>query len=114
MKDKKLDVVENVEDLLPTPFESKPTSFTEVTRAIHGEREYQKQRWADGCDDGEGPDDRSIVDFLRYIETYHKMAEQAMGVDNDDPEAALHAIRKITALGYACMETHGAPKRDGF
>ncbi len=113
MKDKEPDVVESVEDLLPTPFESKPTSFTEVTRAIHGEREYQKQRWEGTAGMPADPDDRQIEEYLEYMSDYMKTALVALE-DDDDPERALHMIRKVTALGYACMETHGAPKREGF
>jgi hypothetical protein len=35
--------------------------------------------------------------------------------DSPDPavaEQALHAVRRITAMGVACMEQHGAPARD--
>lgn len=89
------------------------SSFTEVTRAIHGEREYQKQRWAEGFeDDGDGPDDRSLTDFMRYTEM--ELEEVTELLVSDKPEEALHHVRKVAGLCYAAMEVHGAPRREGY
>ena len=78
------------------------TPRSEVYAALDGEREYQK-KWGD-------LDDRNnISDFLCYMKRYY---DEAVYQNSPDiPEPSLNAIRKLTALGVACMEVHGVPFR---
>jgi hypothetical protein len=77
-------------------------SRSEVYDAVDGERQYQA-KW------GDLDTVNSVGDFLHYIQRYVKLASEA--IDPKQNENALHNIRKITALGVACMEAHGAPRR---
>lgn len=77
----------------------------EVYAAIDGERDYQDNKWG-----GEKMDAHNGVgDFIRYTEKYLARAQQEFAAGNVDQ--ALENMRKVTALGVACMEYHGAPKR---
>lgn len=84
---------------------------TAAYTAIDSEREYQDQRWGDTLSGGRpGAGERSVDEFALYI----------IGYANDllvnashfgDPREKMNIIRKISALGVACMEQHGAPHR---
>lgn len=80
---------------------------TEVYEVIDGEREYQKH-W-----DKEFPKypdaQKSIAHWIIYMRKYLAKAEEH--VCNMDRDSALHEIRKVTALGVACMEHKGARRR---
>jgi RPA family protein len=76
---------------------------SEVFSLIDGERDYQDLRWKDSLS-------RSVGDFLVYMDDYMRKAkERFTAVEGTDE--ALDVIRKVTALGVACMEKHGAPRR---
>jgi hypothetical protein len=96
----------------------------EVFAAIVSEREYQDQRWGRTLDSltafpgqtgsstlGQGVGNRSIDEFVLYIEGYARDLAQIASHTND-PREKLNFIRKVTALGVAAMEQHGAPLRD--
>ncbi len=82
----------------------------EVYEAIDGERAYQA-KWA------EKPHETAA--FLTYMREYLRRAEALTsiwpdGVATAGPfagETDLDMVRKITALGVACMEQNGAPGR---
>lgn len=84
----------------------------EVYQAINTERSYQDSRWGDTLSGGRpGKGERSVDEFALYI----------IGYANDllvnashfgDQKDKLDIIRKIAGLGVACMEQHGAPKRE--
>ena len=86
-------------------------SREEVYQAIDTEREYQDRIWGDTLsDDRPGDGSRSIDEFALYINGYaHVLMHTAS--HTGDPMSKLAVIRKITALGVACMEQHGAPRR---
>jgi hypothetical protein len=79
--------------------------------AIDSERDYQDQRWGDTLSgDRPGAGERSVDEFALYI----------IGYANDllvnashfgESKEKLDIIRKISTLGVACMEQHGAPNR---
>ena len=74
--------------------------------AVEGERDYQLNKW--------GPKDatkNSIGDFLTYLSDYLGQAQYQLTRHENGRELALHTIRKITALGLAAMEAHGARTR---
>jgi hypothetical protein len=78
----------------------------EAFHAINTERDYQDYRW--GEKDALNPP--SVATFLAYIQNY--VTEGIHQVTKQDNDAhALDTIRKIAALGVACMEYHGAPVR---
>lgn len=84
----------------------------EVYAAIDGEREYQAVRWSEDitCTGGR----HSVTEFLVYMRDYaeealHNVSREA---DPGASEKALHWVRKVAALGVACMEQHGAPRRE--
>jgi hypothetical protein len=81
-------------------------SRAEVYAAIDSERDYQEQKWPGNF--------HSPVEFLVYMQDY---LTEAMRVASRQPDEVaiprvLESIRKITAMGVACMEQHGAPKRE--
>lgn len=88
----------------------------EVYTAIDGERDYQDAKWGTTLS-GDRPANelqpggtRTVDEFALYIVGYaHKLLDNAstFAVDKDK----LEIIRKITALGVACMEQHGAVPR---
>jgi hypothetical protein len=92
----------------------------EVYAAIDSERAYQHSRAvkADGTDQGEHQ--HTTEEFVLYMEDYlHEARNQASrhwtpGGKTDPVSPALHTLRKVIALGVACMEQNGAPKREGF
>ena len=86
-------------------------SREEVYGVIDGERAYQELRWSPATTPTGGV--RSVTEFLVYMKDY---LDEAMNQVTRiaDPQAsalALHTIRKIAAMGVACMEQNGAPRR---
>ncbi len=79
----------------------------EVYAALDSERDYQQIRW-----DGHFHPPES---YCLFMEDYLAQARsQASRTDFSDPMALreyLATIRKVTALGVACMEAFGALKR---
>lgn len=76
----------------------------EVIDAIIGERAYQDAKYGPKNDQK-----NSIGDFLTYIHQYRDEAGYQLTQGNR--VGALHTMRKIAALGFAAMETHGALTR---
>ena len=88
----------------------------DVYKAIDSEREYQDRRWGNtmsgdrvpGCHEQGG--DRTVDEFILYIAGYtNDLVENASHFA--DTDVKLDIIRKVTALGVAAMEQHGAPLR---
>lgn len=84
----------------------------EVYAAIDSERVYQLKRALESGKTDEAP--HTAEEFALYMldylnEAIHQMA-RTWTPDGKVP-AALDTIRKVTALGVACMEQHGAPRR---
>lgn len=87
----------------------------EVYEALDGERAYQGTRWNRDTTETGGVHE-GIADWLLYMESYLNEAKEHLS-RNGEPgatEFALNNVRKVTALGVACMETLGAPRRTGF
>lgn len=84
----------------------------DVYRAIDSERDYQEMRkQRDG-----GNHHHSPTEFLVYMKSYLNEALEAAARKwgpSCNP-AILEIVRKVTALGIACMEENGAPQRVGF
>ncbi len=91
-----------------------PISRGEVFRALNTERAYQDSRWNASTTTSAGT--HSFSEWIAYMEDYlaeakHILARNAEQVAN--PQAA-DIMRKVTAMGVACMEQLGAPYRKGF
>lgn len=91
---------------MPTTY--KPALRAEVFEAISSERDYQNAL---------GPDRRaanenqfSVGEWLVMMKVYVDKALVAW-TDNPGIDAAMNAIRKVSAIGVAAMEEHGAPHR---
>lgn len=85
------------------------TPRADVYAALDSERDYQDQRW--GPTESQGL--HSIEEFILYMEDYLAEAKHllARAAQADAYPAALANMRKVTAMGVACMEQHGAPLR---
>lgn len=84
------------------------TSAAEVTSAILGERRYQEETW---------PSSRALTqgEELLLIEEYARRARELWtGEPGVAVESAQHMIRKIGAIAFRCLQTHGAVRREGF
>jgi hypothetical protein len=92
------------------------TPRQEVYAALDSERDYQDSRWGATLSanrvpgPGQEGGDRSLDEFVLYMKGYvdDAVAKASHFVDK---VAVLDIIRKVTALGVACMEQHGAPRR---
>lgn len=89
-------------------------SRNDVYDAIDSERAYQDTRWNDSTTTSGGR--HSLEEWVLYMENYlteakHQLSRNAKQVAEP---LALATMRKITAMGVAAMEQHGAPRREGF
>lgn len=84
------------------------TPRSEVYAALDTERDYQR-KWEGSTSKGQ----HSIEEFLVYIEDYVNQAKHraTRGFAQDTRAELLNDLRKITALGVAAMEQHGASVR---
>lgn len=83
-----------------------------VYEALDAERDYQEQRWNYSTTSTGGK--HSVTEFVLYMDTYIQDIKQDLS-KNADPEAsrlALDKLRKVTAMGIACMEQNGIVKRE--
>ena len=87
------------------------TTREDVYKSIDGERDYQVKRWGED-------QETEINSFILYMEYHLQRARQIASTardGNNSPGAtgqnSLDCIRKVTALGVACMEKNGAPQR---
>jgi hypothetical protein len=83
-----------------------------VFHAISGEREYQERKWNAQTTTSGGK--HVLAEWILYMQDYLDEARKQLS-RNPEPEAsrlALHTVRKVTALGVACMEQLGAPERE--
>lgn len=79
----------------------------EVYNLIEGERKYQDTKWAEGrpLSDAETP----VAAWIIYME--HHITQARAGVYFLNEKNALEEIRKVTALGVACMEFNDTKAR---
>lgn len=78
---------------------------------IDREREYQEVcRIA--CD-WQPAEDKPPESFIVYMERYlGRAAEATLLAANKNRQVVLANIRKVVALGVACLEVHGCPQRE--
>ena len=86
--------------------EKLPQLRANVYDAIGTERYYQEQKWGSI---EEHP--QSVGGYLTLMRVHLNEAEAAWAKTDTDKDA-LHCLRKVLALGVACGEQHGLPKRD--
>jgi hypothetical protein len=77
-------------------------SRKEVFAAIETERLYQIRKW--------GIRSHEVSAYILFIE-HHLQKARAIASTMRHERAALDELRKVTTLGVACMEEHGAPSR---
>jgi hypothetical protein len=81
---------------------------TQVYVAIDAERDHQDKKWG-------GPDHdatHEVESWITYMRVYLRRAEEAMMGVNFSKAEAMANVRKITALGVACMEYHYEGKNE--
>lgn len=86
----------------------------QVYKLIDGEREYQDGRWDAARVKAGKPrrKDYGVVEaWILWMEEWLGYARKA-AANNIDKAEALANIRKVTALGVACMEVHETPPRE--
>jgi hypothetical protein len=80
-----------------------------VYKIIDGERTYQNRRH-ERHPVPHRDEDHSVADWLLYIEEH--LARAKRKVYDLSTVGAMGEVRKITALGVACMEHIDAPERE--
>lgn len=90
-------------------------SRTRVYRVLDGERAYQD---AKGVAYGGEPHKHELESYVLYMENYLLELKNVLSRVWMPPgkanTQALDILRKVTALGVAAMEEHGAQLRDGY
>jgi hypothetical protein len=79
-----------------------------VLSAVHDERVFQNRKW--------GTIEQHPHEVGGYLTIMRKLltdAEAAWSSSRGDT-AALEEIRKVVAVGIACMEQHGVPQRSVY
>jgi hypothetical protein len=79
--------------------------------ALRAERAYQRTMWGDSAHDHAAT---PVLAFLSLMESYLTEARELQARhahDADIMRLTGDAIRKVTALGVACMEAHGVVAR---
>jgi hypothetical protein len=85
--------------------ENKMEERKKVYEAIDKEREYQNKKWTENHDPS-----HSLSDWILFIEQHLNKAKEKVYYQN--ATQAKKEIRKITALGVACMEYQGIIHRE--
>jgi hypothetical protein len=86
-----------------------------VYQILDGERDYQNDRWQK--DIAAGKANYTEYEWLIFIQDYLTEAIRLATRGNEVDEARIavqNSIRKITAMGVACMEQNGCPEREGY
>lgn len=88
-----------------------PLSREETWAAVVSELDHQIAVWNKETTVTEG--NHSVAEFVLFMQDYVREATTVLS-RNGEPfasEAALHIVRKITAMGVSCMMQNGAPYR---
>lgn len=89
------------------------TERSEVYAAIDSERDYQEMRIVRDGSTASPESPHTPEEYLLYMEHYMGLARATASTvwGPACKPAILDAMRKVIALGVACMEAHGAPHR---
>ena len=86
--------------------------FEEIITSIKTERDYQDKVWGDSGI-GSKDESRQISSYILWMEHYlleaRTLASTSDEINNKEP--IMDLIRKVSALGVACGQEHGMPKR---
>jgi hypothetical protein len=77
----------------------------DVLKAISDERAYQERKWGSIVNHS-----HEVGGYLTLMRCWLTDAERAWSNGADDHDA-LDELRKVVAIGIACLEQHGAPAR---
>jgi len=97
------------DEYLPNTGRRKTMYRNDVYDLVDGERDHQLKRH----EKHEVPhkdEDHSVADWITYIE--HHIGLAKLWVYHLNTDNALREVRKITALGVACMEYNETPPRE--
>ncbi len=94
----------------------------DVYKAIDGERTYQ-EKWEDAESKGVHETGAFILFMEHYLQEARRLESTLENGGNNRAfsyptggkrreEGSLDFVRKVTALGVACMEQNGAPERE--
>jgi hypothetical protein len=88
----------------------------DVYKAIDGERTYQ-DKWEDADSRGKHETGAFILFMEHYLKEARRLESTLENGGNHNwkvngKEGSLDFVRKVTALGVACMEQNGAPERE--
>jgi hypothetical protein len=88
----------------------------DVYKAIDGERTYQ-DKWEDADSRGKHETGAFILFMEHYLKEARRLESTLENGGNcnwkvNGKEGSLDFVRKVTALGVACMEQNGAPERE--
>ena len=96
----------------------RPALRENVYLALDSERNYQEMRAKESGTPENEVRPHSVEEFMYYMEDYLRELKTQLSrtwtPDRKAPKEALNTLRKVTALGVAAMEQHGAPRREGF
>lgn len=84
---------------------------SEIYKVIDGERDYQDIRWNANTTTSGGV--HSVTEFALFMDDYMAQMKHELS-RNGNPKAidlALDTLRKIVAMGIACMEQNGVRPR---
>ncbi len=89
-------------------------SREEVYSLLDGERAYQDSVWNENTTSTAGV--HTVTEWLVFMQDYLDEAKSyvSRSLEPAGSQKASHTIRKIAAMGVACMEQNGAPRREGF
>lgn len=79
----------------------------EVYKLIEDERVYQDSKWPEGRPESDA--ETPVSSWIIYMKHHLDLAEAA--IYHLDKSLALENIRKLAALGVACMEYNDTPAR---
>jgi hypothetical protein len=77
----------------------------DVYQSLDSERTYQDKWWGGPMHDK----NHSVADFILFMEHHIQKAKDILYDTNKGN--VMDEVRKVTALGVACGEIHGMPKR---
>lgn len=85
--------------------ECKNRQQAQAIAAVVAERNYQDDKWGTVTDRP-----REVGTYLTLVRAHMVEADAGCAVNNHD-EVALEEVRKVVALGMACLEQYGSPVR---
>lgn len=92
--------------------EARKLTRQQVYLLLDGERLYQDERWNQPDTlrvDLVLDENKSVAEWLIYLDILLRDAK--VQVYNLNRDHALAMVRKLTAVGVACLEVHGCPER---